>query len=351
MKDTIIVEVSSYNIDERVERKLQKVASILKSGGTVAFPTETVYGLGANALDESAVKKIFEAKGRPSDNPLIIHLAEIGDVKGLVKGLSKEVNKLMESFWPGPLTLVLEKTERVPSIITGGLSTVAIRMPSHPIARKLIKLSGVPVAAPSANISGKPSPTRGEHVVNDLKGKVDAIVMGGNCEVGLESTVLDMTGEIPVILRPGGITRTELEKVLGRVEVDKALSGNLDVVPKAPGMKYTHYAPEAEVYIIKGRKAFDTINELVTEYEMDGKKAGILCFDDTYSLYHKGVIKSMGDRGNFKEVASNLFRLLREFDDTQVDIILAEAVEEVDLGQAIMNRLTKAAGYRIIEGG
>ena len=350
MEATKIIDIDPDNIQETDMKKIKEAANILKSGGLVAFPTETVYGLGANGLDELAVKKIFEAKGRPSDNPLILHVSGLKEMKNLVKGITPEVNNLIDTFWPGPLTLVLEKTDMVPDIITGGLTTVAIRMPSNPIALKLIELSGLPVAAPSANISGKPSPTRGDHVVKDLAGKVDLIIIGGNCDVGLESTVLDMTGEVPVILRPGGITKTELEQVLGRVEVDKGLSGNSDIVPKSPGMKYTHYAPKAQVYIVKGSKAVDNINKLAAEYEKQGKDVGILCFDDTYPLYHYDIVKSMGNRKDLKEVAANLFNLLREFDKTTVDIILSEAVEEVDIGQAIMNRLTKAAGYRIIEG-
>ncbi|SES82571.1 translation factor SUA5 [Natronincola peptidivorans] len=347
MKNTMIIEIDCDRMDEK---KLIIAAKILREGGTVAFPTETVYGLGANALEAEAVKKIFEAKGRPSDNPLIVHIARMEEVKSLAKELSEDALRVMEAFWPGPLTVVLNKKEVVPTVITAGLQTVAIRMPAHPIAKKLIALAEVPLAAPSANISGKPSPTRGEHVVEDLDGRVDGIIMGGSCHVGVESTVLDMTGEIPTILRPGGITREMLLQVLERVEVDGALGGDTDAIPKSPGMKYTHYAPKAAVYIVKGieEKTVEKIKELASVYRIEGKKVGILCFDESYPQYQEGLVKSVGSRRELNLVASNLFKVLREFDGTEVDIILAEAVEEADLGQAIMNRLMKAAGYRVI---
>lgn len=343
-----MIKIDPQSIEED---KLKDAARILKEGGTVAFPTETVYGLGANALETEAIKKIYEAKGRPSDNPLIVHIAEIQDIKPLVKEIPPEGQRVMEAFWPGPLTLVLEKSDLIPRAITGGLSTVAIRIPSHPIARKLIKMAEVPVAAPSANISGKPSPTREQHVVKDLKGKVDAIILGGSCDVGVESTVLDMTGEVPTILRPGGITKEMLLEVLSTVEIDRGLEKDSDLAPKAPGMKYTHYAPRAEVYIVKGEedKSIEKIKDLTSFYKREGKKVGIMCFDESYSSYQEGIIKSMGSRRELKTVAANLFKVLRDFDETDVDIILAEALEEVELGGAIMNRLTKAAGYKIID--
>lgn len=347
MKNTVIIEID-YNDTE--EKKLIDAAKILKEGGTVAFPTETVYGLGANGLELGAIRKIFEAKGRPSDNPLILHVAKIEDVEPLVKEIPLDTERVMRKFWPGPLTIVLEKTNIVPEAITAGLSTVAIRMPSHPIARRLIEMAGVPVAAPSANISGKPSPTSGEHVIKDLQGRVDAIIVGGSCDVGVESTVLDMTGEIPTILRPGGVTREMLLKVLERVEIDNGLKEGTNAVPKSPGMKYTHYAPRAEVYIVKGEetRSSEKIKELAEVHRIEGKKVGIICFDESYNEYQRDVVKSMGSRKDLKRVAANLFKILRDFDETDVDVILAEALEEVELGQAIMNRLTKAAGYRVI---
>ncbi|KJF25886.1 L-threonylcarbamoyladenylate synthase [Clostridium aceticum] len=343
----MIIEIDLENI---AEEEMRKAAEILKKNGTVAFPTETVYGLGANALSQEAVEKIFQAKGRPSDNPLIVHIAKVEDIKSLVKQVPMEAEAVMRAFWPGPLTIVLEKTEILPESITAGLSTVAIRMPAHPIAAKLIEMAEVPVAAPSANISGRPSPTTGKHVLEDLKGRVDAIIIGGSCEVGVESTVLDMTGGVPTILRPGGITREMLLKVLDRVEVDTALKGEEGAVPKSPGMKYTHYAPKAQVYIVKGEEegVSKKIKQLANEYKQQGKEVGIICFDETRRYYDKEVLKSMGSRNELKTVAANLFKVLRAFDETKVEVILAEAVEEVELGQAIMNRLTKAAGYRVI---
>lgn len=346
---THIVNIDYKNINLT---DLELCADILKGGGTVSFPTETVYGLGANALDPEAIKKIFIAKGRPSDNPLIVHVSKIEDIYPLVKDISELAQIAMEAFWPGPLTILFQKSDLVPSEITAGLSTVAIRIPSHPIARRLIEMAGVPVAAPSANISGKPSPTIAEHVIEDLMGKVDAIISGGNCEVGLESTVLDLTGVEPMILRPGGITREKLEEVLKqRVLEDPALKSNLpDLTPKSPGMKYTHYSPNAAVVIVQGEKkaVIDKIRELNMDNINLGKTVGIICTDESYALYDNAIIKSMGSSNNLNAVAANIFKILREFDDTDVEIILTEAVEEVEVGRAIMNRLLKASGYQVI---
>lgn len=345
---TQIIEIDPENIDNQ---KLASAAQILKNGGTVAFPTETVYGLGANALDEQAVKKIFEAKGRPSDNPLIIHIAKEEELLPLVQEIPFKARLLMEKFWPGPLTMIFKRTALVPDVITGGLNTVAIRMPSHPIAHKLIEMAGVPVAAPSANISGKPSPTKGQHVIKDLSGRVDFIISGGSCEVGLESTVLDMTEEIPVILRPGGVTREQLEEVLGPVEIDKSTEGDLSQAPKAPGMKYTHYAPKAPVIIVQGplQDMMKTIMKLKAEKEAQGLKVGIMATEETKNTYTGGVVLSMGSRNKVESIASKIFAVLREFDEKNVEIILAEGIEQKSMGHAVMNRMMKAAGYNIIE--
>ena len=348
---TNIYEIDCNNINQSY---LNKCGEIIKSGGTVAFPTETVYGLGANALDPQAIKKIFEAKGRPSDNPLIVHVASIYDIEPLVLDVPELAKRTMELFWPGPLTILFKKSPLVPYEITAGLATVAIRIPSHPIARGLIAAAGVPVAAPSANLSGKPSPTISAHVVEDLMGKVDAIIAGGNCEVGLESTVLDLTGELPMILRPGGISREKLERALNiQVAEDPALSkDNIDgIAPRSPGMKYTHYSPKADVVIIQGEKdsVVDKINQLNQDYISEGKKVGIICTDESYSLYKAEIVKAMGSSDDLDAIASNLFKILRDFDDTDVDIILTEAVSEVEVGRAIMNRLLKASGYRVIK--
>ncbi|SCZ09300.1 L-threonylcarbamoyladenylate synthase [Alkaliphilus peptidifermentans] len=346
MKDTKIIDIDCNNIDEE---KISFCGSILNRGGTVAFPTETVYGLGANALDEKAVKKIYEAKGRPSDNPLIIHISNIKDIEPLVWEIPEAANRAMKSFWPGPLTLIFKKSKIVPDIITAGLDTVAIRYPRHPIAEMLIKKAKVPIAAPSANLSGKPSPTKGSHVIQDLMGRVDAIVVGEDCNVGLESTVLDLTVDIPTILRPGGITKEMLEEIFDRVEVDPALKDQSILTPKSPGMKYTHYAPKADIVIYEGEESrvVNRIGEKVDELIANGKSVGIICTNETRNFYSVGLIKSVGSRKDMKTIASRLFGILRDFDDTDVDIILAEAIEEVELGQAIMNRLSKASGYRI----
>ncbi|MCT4592754.1 MAG: L-threonylcarbamoyladenylate synthase [Anaeromicrobium sp.] len=344
-----------FNIDPRnfKDCELEESAKILNEGGTVAFPTETVYGIGANALEEEAVKKIFEAKGRPSDNPLIVHISKEDQLKELAKDINKNAQLLIEKFWPGPLTIILNKRDKVPNCTTGGLNTVAIRMPSHRLARKLIGLSKVPVAAPSANISGKPSPTKGEHVVKDLKNRVDGIICGGHVQIGLESTVIDATGEVPIILRPGGVTKEEIEEALNmEIKVDPAIEGYFkkDLTPKSPGMKYTHYSPEAQVVIVTGNLE-DTakkIIELKKDAIEEGKKVGIMCTDETKEKYD-GLVYSMGSRKKISTIALNMFHILRLFDETDVDIIFAEGIESAHLGSAIMNRMTKAAGYNIIK--
>lgn len=346
----MIIDIDKENIDIH---KLKDGAEILRNGGTVTFPTETVYGLGANALDEKAVKKIFEAKGRPADNPLIIHITKYDDIKDIVLEIPKKAEKLISKFWPGPLTLIFKKSSIVPKIVTGGLDTVAIRMPAHPIAKLLIELAGVPVAAPSANLSGKPSPTKEKHVKDDVMGRVDAIICGGDADVGVESTVLDITSDIPMILRPGGVTKEELEKVIGKVDVDPALqeSKGSNLIPKSPGMKYTHYSPNADVILVSGNldNVIKSIKEIKKEKENDGYKVGIMATDETKDRYEGSKIISVGSRRQLETVASNLFKVLREFDETDIDIILAETFEETGIGQAIMNRLMKAAGYNVIE--
>lgn len=367
MKDTIIIEIDPEEIDNKL---INKCASILREGGLVAFPTETVYGLGANALDPKAVRNIFIAKGRPADNPLIVHVSRLEDFLPLVKEVPGQAYRVMEEFWPGPLTIILEKTDLVPCEISGGLATVGIRMPNHPIALRLIREAGVPLAAPSANISGRPSPTRVDHVIEDLKGRVDAIIAGGDCRLGIESTVLDMTGPLPTILRPGGVTREDLERVLGEVHLDPALDptgddfGRPGEKPRSPGMKYAHYSPGAEMIIVNGDLAqvVNKIQELRAGFEGEGKRVGIICTDESLKMYEDGeearpasgpgsgrpIIKSLGSRQDPTAIARNLFRLLREFDKSQVDIILCESIDHGQVGQAIMNRLAKAAGYNFI---
>ena len=348
--ETIVVKIKSHDFDEEI---LKQAGSILRNGGLVAFPTETVYGIGANALAEESVKKVYEAKGRPSDNPLIVHVVKTEDINELVRELPQKAEKLISEFWPGPLTLIFKKASIVSEIVTGGLDTVAIRMPAHPIAKLLIELAGVPVAAPSANLSGKPSPTMEEHVINDMKGRVDAIVCGGNADVGVESTVLDITSDIPMILRPGGVTKEDLEKVIGKVAVDPALQKSEDsqLIPKSPGMKYTHYSPNAEVVLVSGNldSVTDNIERIRENEEAKGRKVGIMATDQTKDIYKGGTIISVGSRDKLESVAANLFKVLRDFDEKGVDIILAETFDEKGLGQAIMNRLMKAAGYNIVK--
>ena len=334
-----------------IKEGVKKAAEIIKRGGLVAFPTETVYGLGANGLDENAVPKIYEAKGRPSDNPLILHISKLDEIEDIVKEIPKSALILAEEFWPGPLTMVFKKSERIPYRTTGGLESVAIRMPSNKIARELIKAAGVPIAAPSANSSGRPSPTKAAHVIYDLDGKIDMVIDGGEVDIGIESTIVDVTGEVPVILRPGFITEKMLSEAIGRVEIDevvKSLSPDKDLKPKAPGMKYRHYAPRGKMTIYKGShsKVVERINEEISKLE--GKKTGVLATDETKSYYRADIIISLGSREDGESIAHNLFDALRKFDDEDVEFIFSEGFDENKLGFAIMNRLHKSAGYNII---
>ena len=344
------IQTKIIKIDEDNMGELKKGAEIIKGGNLVAFPTETVYGLGANGLDNKAVKKIFEAKGRPQDNPLILHISHIEEVKPLVDFISQDVEKLMEAFWPGPLTIILKRSNLVPDIITGGLDTVAIRMPNNPIALKLIELCQLPIAAPSANTSGKPSPTQASHVSQDLYGKVDLIIDGGNTGIGVESTVLDMSRDIPTILRPGGITLEDLRIYLPNVEEDLSIVKE-DEIPLSPGQKYRHYAPKAEMLVFNGEvdNIIREINTLAKKFSKEGKKVGIMATDESKNKYEIGTIISVGTRKDKNTIAHNLFNTIRLFDKENVDIILAEGVENIGIGTAIMNRLKKAASGRVIE--
>lgn len=328
---------------------ISEAANIIKDGGIVAFPTETVYGLGANALNEEAVKKIFEAKGRPQDNPLIVHVAD-KDISNIVTEVTPLAQKVIDRFWPGPITIILNKKDIIPDVTSAGLKSIGIRMPSDKIAQELIKKSNVPIAAPSANISGRPSPTDVERCVEDLEGRVDYILGGPKSIVGVESTILDCTVDPPVILRPGGITLEMLKEIDQRIEIDKAIlqKPSKDLKPKAPGMKYRHYAPKAPVKIINGdnKKTIEKINEMIHNYMCKGKKVGILASSSNFSLYKEGEVIDMGS--SLEEIAHNLFESLRDLDDRGVDIILSESFQEEGVGIAIMNRLKKAAGYNII---
>jgi L-threonylcarbamoyladenylate synthase len=342
------------NTDDLPVGSLKEAAEILKSGGLVAFPTETVYGLGANALDESASIKIYSAKGRPSDNPLIVHISEISDIEALAQDIPDTAYQLAQTFWPGPLTMILKKKVCVPDKTTGGLDTVAIRLPANEIARRLIKESGVFVAAPSANLSGKPSPTTAQHVFNDMDGKIDMIIDGGSATLGLESTIVDLSGTVPAILRPGCITKAMLENVIGPVEVDPAIlkkTPDFAVAPKAPGMKYRHYAPEGKLTIYEGpiNQVAAAINRKAEEKIADGYSVGIIATDETRALYRFGTIKTIGSRKEEATIAAGLYGILREFDELHTEYIYTESFADNSLGQAIMNRLLKAAGYRIVK--
>ena len=332
---------------------IQTAAKILQEGGLVAFPTETVYGLGGNGLDNSACEKIYIAKGRPSDNPLILHISEFEELNPIVREISPAAKKLMDAFWPGPLTMVFPKSDIVPEKATGGLDTVAVRFPNHPVARAIIKASGLPIAAPSANSSGKPSPTRASHVEFDLNGKIDMIVDGGAAEWGLESTIVDVSGEVPMILRPGAVTKEMMEEVVGKVEIDPAILQKpaADLKPKAPGMKYTHYSPKAEVVLVKGEMnaVVDEINRLAAADMAQGFKTGVMATEETKDLYQADIILSLGSRDRPEEIGANLFKYLRKFDFLGAERVYSEVFSEEGEGMAIMNRLNKAAGYQTIE--
>lgn len=330
------------------QHQLTEAAQFLQNGEVVAFPTETVYGLGANAYDEAAVDKIFKAKGRPSDNPLIVHIAHREDVEKLARFVPAGASKCMDVFWPGPLTLVLPATDRVPANVTAGLDTVGIRMPDHVTALSLIDLAGVPLAAPSANRSGRPSPTTAEHVLEDLAGKVAGVVDGGSAGVGVESTVLDFSGDVPMILRPGGITREMLREVIGEVGVDPALESGTGT-PKSPGVKYTHYAPKGEMWLVEGASDQAAIGQLVHKAQQAGKKVGVLTTAERVDNYQADAVVSVGLRSDLATVAAGLYDAIRRFDHAEVDVIYSEAFPEQGVGVAIMNRLRKAAGHRSIE--
>lgn len=349
--NTIIIQAKKGILRDN---DLKLAANIIQRGGLVAFPTETVYGLGADALDVDASKKIYEAKGRPSDNPLIIHIADMKDIECIARDVPKTAYELAQVFWPGPLTMILKKKDIVPDKTTGGLDTVAIRLPANKIARDLIAYSGGFIAAPSANVSGRPSPTKAEHVIEDFNGRIDMIIDGGSSTLGLESTIVDLTDKVPVILRPGCITKTMLENVVGNVDYDGAvLAESLDtsIVPKAPGMKYRHYAPEGCLTIYEGdiERVAAAINKKAKECIDAGKSVGIIATEETQHLYQYGVIKTVGSRKNEDSIASGLYAVLRDFDHIHSEYIFSESFAGDDLGQAIMNRLLKAAGYKVVK--
>lgn len=368
------------------DRELEEAAQILREGGLVAFPTETVYGLGGNALDKHAARKIYSAKGRPSDNPLIVHISSIEELEPLVKEIPETAKILAEAYWPGPLTMVFPKSTAVPYETTGGLETVAVRMPSDPIAGKLIHLARVPIAAPSANTSGRPSPTAADHVWQDMEGKIDAVIDGGSVGIGLESTIVDVSGKMPVLLRPGAVTLEMLGRKLGQVNVDPAIfmpTGE-GISPKAPGMKYKHYAPKGQLTLIQltdeticglyhqKSSLYRQISQIRKEKKLPqnldaesiymavcadrealkkaetGARTGVICTDETCNIYQTSIKRSVGSRLDEESIAHNLYAVLREFDDLGIEFIYSESFSEKHLGIAIMNRLNKASGYHVL---
>lgn len=347
--ETKVAIIKDINTDIRF---IEEAGKVIRNGGTVAFPTETVYGLGANALDDEAVRKIFIAKGRPQDNPLIIHVST-KEISELVKDVPEVAQKIIDKFWPGPLTVILEKKDIIPNLTSANLNTIGIRMPNSEIALKLIELAERPIAAPSANISGRPSPTEVERCVEDLNGRVDYIIGGESSDIGVESTIVDCTVNPPLVLRPGGITLEMLKEINPEIELDKALKSkpNDDFKPKAPGMKYKHYAPNAHLKIIKGKneKTIEIINEIVENYIEKGNDVAILTTNENLNKFNNGKVISLGSENDLKEIAKNLFEALRKCDDLRVQYILCQGFEENGVGLAIMNRLNKAAGYDILE--
>lgn len=350
VKGTLWVKVNSEKPQARI---IQIAAKMIRAGGLVAFPTETVYGLGADALSPSAVAEIFKAKERPADNPIIVHVANKKDVYKLTSDVPDVAEKLMTEFWPGPLTLILKRSSLVPDITVVGLDTIGIRMPSNKVALALIRESHKPIAAPSANRAGKPSPTTAQHVIDDLAGRINIVLDGGPTRVGVESTVIDMTARIPQVLRPGGTPVEELKRVLGRVTLHPAVAAKRKsraLKARAPGMKHRHYAPEAEMIVVDGEsdKVVRRVKELTALGMADGKRVGVLATDETISNYDADVLKSMGSQSDAASIAQNLFRLLREFDKEKVDVIIAEGIQPIGLGLAVMNRLRRAANFNIV---
>lgn len=347
--DTNIVMVDEQNIDSTI---IAEAGAIIKAGGLVAFPTETVYGLGGDALNPQSSRKIYAAKGRPSDNPLIIHIAEWEAIEKIVSDIPDAAKKMADRFWPGPLTMVMKKSPEVPYETTGGLDTVAVRMPVHKVALEFIRAAGGYVAAPSANISGRPSPTCAKYVIEDMSGRIDMIIDGGDAGIGLESTIVDMTGEVPMILRPGYITDEMIKDTLGEITTDPTiLSADCKDRPKAPGMRYRHYAPSGNLRIITGNEK-DIVEYINSNVEADrkaGLKTGIIGTDENIDRYCADSVKSVGSREDEESIAHRLYAILREFDDEGIESIYSESFKDGGLGQAIMNRLLKAAGHQVIE--
>jgi L-threonylcarbamoyladenylate synthase len=351
LKKTLVLTVDS----EKPEvEKIRIAAGFVQRGGLVAFPTETVYGLGADALNPKAVLSLFEAKKRPFDNPPIVHVGNPKDAYRLVETALPEAETLMKEFWPGPLTLIFKRSKIVPDVTVAGLETIAIRMPRHNVALALLRESNCPIAAPSANLAGKPSPTAAKHVFDDLDGRIDAILDAGSTNIGVESTVLDLTADPPQILRPGGTPYEMLKRFLGKVELNPVAVAEKELQiqkVRSPGMKHKHYAPNADVIVVEGQVSavVRKVKELVESHKRKGLKVGVLATDETVGCYEADVVKSLGSRSNLAVIARNLFALLREFDLDGVDVVIAEGVPVEGLGLAVMNRLRKASGYKIFK--
>lgn len=348
VKGTLVVEAKD---PKKAQQGIRQAADIIRRGGLVAFPTETVYGLGASAFLGPAVERIFLAKGRPGDNPLIVHIAREDALKDLVSSLPSTVPLLAKKFWPGPLTLVLPKGPRVPPEVTAGLDTVAVRMPRHPVALALIREAGLPIAAPSANLSGRPSPTTAEHVLEDLAGRIQLLLDGGPCPVGLESTVLDLTGEVPMLLRPGGVTLEQLQETLGEVRVLDSRKLKEGKTPPSPGLKYRHYAPRAPMFLVEGEpsRVVKEIQKICRENRLKGRRVGLLVAEENREQFRAEAVEVLGLRRSPEEMAARLFDSLRRLDASGVDLILAETYEETGMGMALMNRLRRAASGRVIK--
>lgn len=347
--NTKVIKIDADNIDVSL---IEEAGNLIEKGELVAFPTETVYGLGGDALDPDASMKIYSAKGRPSDNPLIVHISDFSDMNRLSDNIPDDAKKLSDAFWPGPLTMIVEKSDAVPDATTGGMNTVAVRMPNHKIALELIRRSGCLIAAPSANTSGRPSPSEAKHVIEDLSGKIAMIIDGGSVGIGIESTIIDLTEDVPMVLRPGYITPQMLSDVLGKeVIIDPGILASDDTrKPKAPGMKYKHYAPKAQMIIVDGErdKVVSFINERTEQRKSENKKIAVIASEETKSLYDADVVLSMGSRQDEDSIARHLYKILRECDELEVDEIFSESFKTPRIGQAIMNRMLKAAGHQVL---
>ncbi len=351
---TRVFRVDPFRPDPEV---IGYAAGVIRGGGLVVFPTETVYGLGASAFDSRAVERIYAVKGRPLDNPVIVHICDLGQLELVASRVPEEAYRLVERLWPGPLTILLPRSPKVPNVVTAGLDTVAVRMPAHPVALELIRSAGVPIAAPSANLSGKPSPTRGEHVIEDLYSKVEVILDAGETLYGVESTIINLLSDPPILLRPGAYPVEEVERILGRSVVVPEFARGLGEAERAlaPGMKHRHYAPDTPLILVETdsydepQHLVEAVRRLILEYKMRGLKVAVISYTETYR-YYEGLVDKvlvMGSRGNVYEVARNLFATLRAIDKLGVDVAVVEGVEERGLGLAVMNRLRRASTRRI----